>query len=93
MNKYLAEFIGTAVLIYVFVATMNPIAIGATIAILFLVLKEVSGGHVNPAVSLVMASYGKLETNDLMPYIFSQIAGGLVGLELYKKYPYDSMTL
>ena len=30
MNKYLAEFIGTAILIYVFVATMNPIAIGAT---------------------------------------------------------------
>ena len=78
MNKYLAEFIGSGILIYIFMATMNPIAIGATIAILFLLLKEVSGGHVNPAVSLAMASYGKLNTNDLMPYIFSQIAGGLI---------------
>ena len=87
MQKYLAEFLGTGVFVYVIVATMNPAAMGITLAIIVLLLKDVSGGHINPAVSLAMASYGKLDTNELIPYIFSQLAGGLIGLEIFKQYP------
>ena len=87
MNKYLAEFLGTGVFVYVIVSTMNAAAIGITLAIIFLLLKDVSGGHINPAVTLAMASYGKLDTNEIIPYIFSQLAGGLIGLEIFKQYP------
>lgn len=86
MQKYLGEFIGTIVFLYVILATGNPLAIGATLALLILVLSSVSGGHVNPVISIVMAAAGQLPVADLMPYILSQILGGLVALELYKRF-------
>jgi aquaporin Z len=47
---------------------------------------NISGGHINPAVSIVMAAAGKLPTKDLIPYVIAQTFGGLVALELYKRY-------
>ena len=85
MQKYLVEFLGTIVFIYVILATGNALAIGATLALLILVMGDISGGHVNPAVSIVMASAGKLPTSDLVPYCIAQILGGLVALEIYKR--------
>jgi len=87
MNKYLAEFIGTGILAYVYLAYMNPLAIGLTLALVYILTSNISGGHVNPAISIVMASIGKLETNEIIPYILSQMAGGLVGLEIFKRFP------
>ena len=86
MNKYLVEFVGAIVFVYVILATGNPLAIGATLALVILITGPISGGHINPAVSIVMTSAGKLEMVDMFPYIFSQIMGGLVALELYKRY-------
>ena len=86
MQKYLAEFAGTLFFVYVILATGNPLAIGAALALVILLASKVSGGHVNPAVSIVMASAGKISTSDLVPYCIAQILGGLVALELYKRY-------
>jgi len=86
MNNYLAEFIGTGWFVYVILATGNPVAIGAALALIVLLTANISGGHINPAVSVVMASVGKIDTSDLIPYILSQILGGLVALEVYKRY-------
>ena len=88
MNKYLVEFLGTAFFVYVILATGNPIAIGAALALIILLTAPVSGGHINPAVSLVMASIGKIETSELLPYMLSQLLGGLVALEIYKRYTF-----
>ena len=85
MNNYLAEFFGTALLVYVILATGNPIAIGAVLALIILLIGTISGGHVNPAVSIVMASIGRLPVDDLVPYCLAQIFGGLVALELFKR--------
>jgi len=85
-NKYLAEFTGTLFLVYIILATGNPLAIGAALAFAILLTSNISGGHINPAVSIVMASYGKLDTGDLIPYILAQVFGGLVALEIYKRY-------
>ena len=85
MNNYLAEFFGTALLVYVILATGNPIAIGAALALIILLIGTISGGHVNPAVSIVMASMGRLPIDDLVPYCLAQIFGGLVALELFKR--------
>jgi glycerol uptake facilitator-like aquaporin len=86
MQKYLAEFLGTLFFVYVVVATGNPLAIGAALALSVLLASRISGGHINPAVSVVMASLGKISTADLMPYIIAQILGALVALELYKRF-------
>ena len=85
MNNYLAEFFGTALLVYVILATGNPIAIGAALALIILLIGTISGGHVNPAVSIVMASIGRLPIDDLVPYCLAQVFGGLVALELFKR--------
>ena len=85
MNNYLAEFFGTALLVYVILATGNPIAIGAVLALIILLIGTISGGHVNPAVSIVMASIGRLPIDDLVPYCLAQIFGCLVALELFKR--------
>ena len=86
MYKYLAEFSGTLFFIYVILATGNPLAIGAALALAILMTSNISGGHINPAVTIAMASYGKIETSDILPYIIAQVLGGLVALEIYKRY-------
>ena len=86
MNNYLAEFFGAAFFVYIILATGNPLAIGAALALVILITAPISGGHINPAVSIVMASAGKLPVNDLLPYCLAQIFGGLVALELFKRY-------
>jgi len=86
MYNYLVEFLGAALFIYVILATGNPLAIAATLALVLLLTGPVSGGHINPAVSIVMASAGKLPTADLVPYCLAQIFGGLTALEVYKRY-------
>jgi glycerol uptake facilitator-like aquaporin len=85
MQQYLVEFIGSILFVYVILATGNPLAIGATLALLVLMLGNISGGYLNPAVSITMAAAGRLSTNDLVPYCLAQILGGLVALELYKR--------
>ena len=86
MQKYLAEFAGTLIFVYVILATGNPLAIGAALALVILLASPISGGHMNPAVSITMASLGKLDRGELIPYVLAQVFGALVALEIYKKY-------
>lgn len=85
MNKFIAEFIGTLALVYVILATGQPIAIGLALALIIMVIGGISGGHVNPAVSFAMYLGGKLTQEDLIPYIIAQVSGGIVALELHKR--------
>jgi len=86
MQKYLAEFLGTLFFVYVILVTGNAVAIGAALAIVLLLTFPISGGHINPATSIVMASSGKIPATDLLPYIIAQSFGALVALEIYKRY-------
>lgn len=86
MYNYLAEFTGTLFFVYIVLATGNPLAIGAAYALAILLCANLSGGHINPAVTIVMASLGKIGTNDIVPYILAQVFGALVALEIFKRY-------
>jgi aquaporin Z len=86
MYKYLVEFLGTAFFVYVIFATGNPLAIGAALALVILIASPISGGCINPAVSIAMASAGKLSTQDLIPYILAETFGALVGFEIFKRF-------
>lgn len=84
-NKYLVEFLGSIFFIYVILATGNPLAMGAALALAIVLTKNISGGHINPAVTITMAAAGKIQNDEILPYCIAQIFGGLVALEIYKR--------
>ena len=93
INKYLAELLGTAILVGL--GSMGILAVGGAngaaelIAIAFAfglallaaiwVLGHVSGAHFNPAVTLAMLAGGRLSLSDAIGYWVGQFAGGAVG--------------
>lgn len=83
--SYFAEFFGTLFFLYVIIATGNPFAIGAALVVAIMTTGQISGGHFNPAVTIMMAAAGKLPLSEVAPYITAQVLGGLAALELYKR--------
>ena len=88
MKKYIAEFIGTLILVLfgtgVAVVTggnlvATALAFGLAIIAAAYVIGNISGCHVNPAVSLAMFISGKLSTKDFACYVIAQILGALAG--------------
>ena len=84
MNKSLVEFLGTVFLVFVIFATGNYLAIGAALAVAIKIGGDISGAAYNPAVTIALMYAGKLPRSDLIPYIVAQVAGALVGFELFK---------
>ena len=85
MYSYLAEFLGTLFFVYIIISTGNPLAIGAALALVILVTSSISGGHINPAVTIAMASAGKINVEEIVPYVLAQVFGGLTALQIYKR--------
>jgi aquaporin Z len=86
MNKYLVEFLGTLFFLYVIISTGNALAIGAALSVAIMVGGKISGGNFNPAVTIMMAVANKQPMTEVLPYILSQVAGGLAALEIYKRF-------
>lgn len=84
LQKYLVEFVGTLFFIFIIITTGNPLAIAASLYIVILIGGNVSGGHFNPAVSVIMTILGKLQKKDLGFYIFAQLLGGVFAWHLSK---------
>jgi len=85
MNKFIAEFLGSMFFLFVILATGSALPIGSALAVAILLFGKYSGGHFNPAVSVMMVAAGKLQSSNLLPYILAQVAGGLVALEVHKR--------
>ena len=47
MYNYLVEFLGATFFIYVILATGNPLAIGAALALVITMTGDISGGHID----------------------------------------------
>ena len=88
MKKYVCECLGTAVLVLFgcgiavlsgadLVAT--ALAFGLAIVAMAYVIGNVSGCHVNPAVSLAMLINKKLSVKEFLLYVVSQVVGAFVG--------------
>lgn len=86
MNKYLVEFLGTMLLVFVIFATGNWAAIGAALAVGVYLGGSISGGAFNPAVAISLYSAGKLAKSDVLPYIVVEILGGLAAFFVYSKF-------
>jgi aquaporin Z len=85
MERYIVEFLGTVFFLYVIITTGNYLAIGSALAVVVMVGGPISGGHFNPAVTIMMAIAGKHPMSDTLPYILAQVAGGLLAFELSKR--------
>ena len=101
MKKYIAEGFGTAMLTLVAcgvaVTTGNllatALAFGLVIIAMAYVIGDISGCHINPAVSLGMLIAGKMKAKDFGLYVAAQFIGALVGslvLALFMK-GFDSL--
>ena len=91
MNAYIAEAIGTAVLVLVGCGTAvvtdgNLIAIalafGLSVVAMAYCIGRISGCHINPAISLAMFIDGRMKKEDFAMYVLFQFIGGLVGAGL-----------
>ena len=103
MKKYIAEFIGTFVLVIfgcgsavaantlvsklnlagasalAFTTLLIAFAFGLVIVAMAYSIGNVSGCHINPAVSVSMLICGKIGIKDFCGYIVAQFAGGIAG--------------
>lgn len=90
MKKYLCEFIGTAVLVLfgcgsaiIAGGTLGTLGIalafGLSIVAMAYVIGNISGCHINPAVSLAMLINKKLSIKDFLCYVVAQILGAILG--------------
>ena len=87
MKKYIAEGVGTAMLTLIAcgiaVTTGNLLAtaigFGAVLMLAIILIGDVSGCHIKPAVSFGLFMDGKRKVSELWKYIVAQIAGAFVG--------------
>jgi aquaporin Z len=94
MKKLVAEFIGTMWLVLggcgsAVLAAAFPelgigfagvaLAFGLTVVTMAYAIGHISGCHLNPAVSIGLWIGGRFDKKELMPYIVSQILGGIAG--------------
>jgi len=85
LASYFAEYIGAFFFILsIFASGGNPLVVGGTLALVILLIATISGGHVNPAVSLAMYMNGSLNSNNIFIYVFAQLLGGISAYYAYK---------
>lgn len=103
VKKYIAEFIGTAVLVIFGCGTamtvgcdaasgsgylLTALAFGLVIVAMAYSVGNISGCHINPAVSIGMLVAGKLSVKDFIGYVIAQFAGATAGA-LFLKVLFD----
>ena len=91
IKKLIAELIGTMLLVFfgcgVAVLTNGNIlltapAFGLVLLALVYTIGDVSGCHINPAVSIAMLIDRRMSIIECVEYIFMQVLGGIIGAEL-----------
>ena len=95
MNKAIAEFLGTFALVLVGcgaavisgmgsgATSIDALGIGAafglTIVAMAYGIGQISGCHINPAVSVGVWVAGRMTTSDLITYVIAQVLGAIAG--------------
>ncbi len=97
MKKYVAEFIGTCTLVVLGCGTamlvgcdaasgsgylLTAFAFGLTIVAMAYSIGNISGCHINPAVSLGVLLSGGMKVKEFVGYVVSQCLGALAGAGL-----------
>ena len=93
MKRYISELIGTMVLVLFGCGSAAiagsilgnlgiAMAFGLSIVAMAYVIGDVSGCHINPAVSIGMWIDGRMEAKDMIMYIIFQCIGAIIGIAL-----------
>jgi len=96
MGECLAEFIGTGLLIFFGVGCVAALVLtgasfgqweisivwGMGVAIAIYCTAGVSGAHINPAVTIALASFHGFDKSKVLPYIFAQLSGAFCSAAL-----------
>lgn len=100
MKKYVSEFIGTCVLVLFGCGTAvvsggdlvaTSLAFGLSIVAMAYVIGNISGCHVNPAVSLAMLINNKMTVKEFCGYVVAQVFGAIFGSALLKIILYTTL--
>ena len=99
LEKYLAEMVGTFMLVWIgpgagIVAGMLGVkgladvlaialAFGIAVASAIYVVGKISGCHINPAVTIALATRGSFPWSQVVPYIISQLIGAVIASLLF----------
>lgn len=98
MNKWFAEVIGTWILVFsgtgaIVINTVSDGAIthvgialtfGLVVMSLIYALGDISGAHMNPAVTIGFWAAGRVEAKTVLPYLLAQCLGALLASVLLK---------
>ena len=93
MKRYVSELIGTMVLVLFGCGSAAiagtvlgnlgiAMAFGLSIVAMAYVIGDISGCHINPAVSIGMWIDGRMEIKDLIMYIIFQCIGAIIGIAI-----------
>lgn len=106
MNKYFAEFIGTFALVFCGTGAIiidqqthggvTHVGVATTFGLIVMAmiysLGNISGAHLNPAVTIAFTIAKRFQARQVLPYIISQILGGiLASLTLKYLFPENQM--
>jgi aquaporin Z len=89
-RKLVAELIGTFFLVFTVGASVRdgsalaPVAIGAVLMVMIYASGHISGGHVNPAVTLAALVRGRIRPGEAAGYWVAQLVGGLLAALLVR---------
>ena len=83
----LAEFLGLFLLVLSVLASGgNAFVVGGTLTLIILLVGNLSGANVNPAISVAMFLRGALTVEETMSYIVVQAAAGAAAFYAYNTF-------
>lgn len=95
LQKLIVEFLGATLFLIALSASIShslvvpELAIAATLGLALMITSSISGGHLNPVVSLYFYSRKALSLKDFLLYVAAQIGGALfgtfIGMQLWSK--------
>lgn len=93
LQKYAAELLGTFVLALAVSLSLQsdwplatPLVAALTVCLFVYTVGNISGTHINPAVTIALASLRKIDVKDALCYLVAQFAGGLLAMLAAKHY-------
>lgn len=98
IKAYVAEFVATFTLVFIGVGAIATdyltggasglfgvaLAHGLAIAVMVAATASISGGHINPAVTIGLLSVGKIDFKNALFYIVSQCLGAIFAMVIIK---------
>lgn len=85
VRNAVAEALATLLFVFAIIGAVNnagdltPLAIGFALMVLVYATGHLSGGHLNPAVSLGVWLRGGITAGDFFAYVIAQLVGGALG--------------